>query len=245
MNVFITGGSTGIGKLLGELFVQNGGKVGVCGFQSAEEVGPLPNGFRYYRADVTDESAMRSAVDQFVSDHGVIDVMVANAGMNMPKTLIPDTVRGKQVVQVNVMGVIHSFSSVLPHFLKQKKGHFVAISSLSGLNGLPGMSYYGASKAFVSTFCESLACDLVHEGIHVTCVHPGFIATALTADNSHPMPFLLQPEQAASWIHQAIVQKKSQVFFPTVPSLFMGLLRRIPRWCYQFIMRRDLLKLRH
>jgi NADP-dependent 3-hydroxy acid dehydrogenase YdfG len=102
------------------LFVQNGGKVGGCGFQSVEEVGPLPNGFRYYRADVTDESAMRSAVDQFVSDHGVIDVLVANAGMNMPKTLIPDTVRGKQVVQVNVMGVIHSFSSALPHFLKQK-----------------------------------------------------------------------------------------------------------------------------
>jgi NAD(P)-dependent dehydrogenase (short-subunit alcohol dehydrogenase family) len=245
MNVFITGGSTGIGRSTGEFFIKNGGKVGVCGFQSHDEIGQLPEGFTYYQADVTDEDAMISAVNQFVSEHGSIDVMIANAGMNMPKTLIPDTRRGKQVTLVNVMGVIHAFSAALPHFLKAKKGHFVAISSLSGLNGLPGMSYYGASKAFVSTFCESLSVDLIHEGIDVTCVHPGFIATTLTADNQHPMPFLLKQEEAALAIYQAIITKKSQLFFPTVPALFMGTLRRVPRFIYQFIMRRDLLKLRH
>ena len=57
------------------------------------------------------------------------------------------------------------------------------INSFSGLNGLPGMGYYDASNAFVSTFCESLACDLVHEGIHAICVHPSFIETPLTAGN--------------------------------------------------------------
>jgi NADP-dependent 3-hydroxy acid dehydrogenase YdfG len=71
----------------------------------------------------------------------------------MPKTIVPDTQKGKLLTQVNVMGMIHTFSAALPHFLKQKNGHFVAISSLSGLNGLTGMSYYEASKAFVSTFC--------------------------------------------------------------------------------------------
>jgi short-subunit dehydrogenase len=244
MNIFITGGSTGIGKSIGTLFVQAGGKVGVCGFQPLDEVGPLPDGFKYYQADVTDERALVSAVNQFVADHGSIDIMIANAGLNMPKTVIPDTQKGKQVTMVNVLGVIHAFGAALPHFLKSKKGHFVAISSLSGLNGLPGMSYYGASKAFVSTFCESLAVDLIHEGIDVSCVHPGFIATTFTAANKHPMPFLLNQEKAAEAIYRAILSKKAYLYFPTVPAMFMGFLRRMPRVIYHFIMKRDLLSLR-
>ena len=96
----------------------------------------------------------------------------------------------------------------------------------------------------MSTFCESLAVDLVHEGINVTCVHPGFIATTFTAANKHPMPFLLQQDDAASAIYEAIVAKKTHLYFPTVPAMFMGLLRRIPRAIYHFIMKRDLLNLR-
>ena len=245
MRIFITGGSTGIGNSIGQLFVKSGAKVGVCGFQTPSEIGPLPSGFIYYQADVTDEVALKSAIDQFSNDQGGLDIVIANAGMNMPKTLIPDIQKGKLVTQVNVLGVVHTFSAALPHFLNQKHGHFVAISSLSGLNGLPGMSYYGASKAFVSTFCEGLAVDLHHEGINVTCVHPGFIATTFTSKNTHPMPFLLTQEKAAEIIYKAIINRKTHLYFPTVPALFMGLLRRIPRALYYPIMKRDLLKLRH
>jgi NAD(P)-dependent dehydrogenase (short-subunit alcohol dehydrogenase family) len=245
MRIFITGGATGIGKSLGEMFVSAGGKVGVCGFQNPSEFGQLPNGFTYYQADVTDEAGLKNAIDKFARDFGGIDVVVANAGINHPKTLIPDTQRGKQVTLVNVMGVINTFNAALPHFLSQKSGHFVALSSLSGLNGLPGMSYYGAGKAFVSTFCEGLATDLIHQGIHVTCVHPGFIATGLTSTNTHPMPFLMNQEAAAEKIYKAIIKRKTHLYFPTIPALFMGLLRRLPRNLYFAIMRRDLLKLRH
>lgn len=243
MRVFITGGATGIGFSLGNMFVKAGGKVGVCGFQDPSEFS-LPNGFSYFQADVTDEVALTKAINDFALEQGGVDVVIANAGMNMPKTVVPDTQLGKKLTQVNVMGVIHTFSAALPHFLKQHHGHFVGISSLSGLNGLPGMSYYGASKAFVSTFCEGLATDLHQQGIHVTCVHPGFIATAFTSKNTHPMPFLLEPEVAAEKIYQAIINRKTHLYFPSVPALFMGLLRRIPRNLYFAIMRRDLLKLR-
>jgi len=95
MNVFITGGSTGIGKTVGGFFVKADGKVGVCGFQTLNEIENLPEGFHYYQADVTNEDAMIMAVNQFVSECGSIDVMIANAGLNMLKTLIPDTKRGK------------------------------------------------------------------------------------------------------------------------------------------------------
>ena len=245
MRVFITGGATGIGNSLGQLFVKAGGQVGVCGFQSPSEIGDLPKGFSYYVADVTDEVTLKNAIDKFAQDFGGVDIVIANAGLNMPKTAIPDTQKGKQLTQVNVLGVIHTFSAALPHFLNQKHGHFVGVSSLSGLNGLPGMSYYGASKAFVSTFCEGLAVDLKEQGINVTCVHPGFIATTFVSKNTPPMPFLMNQEVAAETIYKAIINRKTHLYFPTIPAWFMGLLRRIPRSLYFVIMRRDLLKLRH
>jgi short-subunit dehydrogenase len=245
MQVFITGGSTGIGKSLGQLFVNSGAKVGVCSIQSPSEVTDLPAGFFYFQADVTKENEVKKAIDEFCLQHGSLDIVIANAGLNMAKTPVPDTKQGSAVTMVNVMGVVNTFNAALPFFLNQKHGHFVAISSLSALNGLPGMSYYGASKAFVSTFCESLAIDLKDQGINVTCVHPGFIATAFTSKNTHPMPFLLDTEMATNKIYHAIINRKSYLYFPMVPALFMGLLRRLPRSLYFSIMKRDLLKLRH
>lgn len=245
MRVFITGGSTGIGKSLGQLFVNGGAKVGVCSIQTPSEITDLPAGFSYYQADVTNEEQLKKAIDDFRQQQGGLDIVIANAGLNMAKTPIPDTKIGKAVTMVNVVGVINSFHAALPTFLNQKHGHFVAISSLSALNGLPGMSYYGASKAFVSTFCETLAIDLKEHGINVTCVHPGFIATSFTSKNTHPMPFLLDTEMATQKIYHAIINRKSHLYFPTVPALFMGLLRRLPRSLYFSIMKRDLLKLKH
>jgi short-subunit dehydrogenase len=244
MNVFITGGTSGIGLGLALHYVKQGHKVAVASFQKREELPNLPSELFYFQADVTKEDDVKKAVDQYVLDHGRIDLMVANAGLNMPKTPIPDVSKGKALTMVNVLGVVHAFNSALPHFLKQKSGHFAALSSLSGLNGLPGMSYYGASKAFVGSFCESLAVDLREYNIFVTCVYPGFIATDFTKNNTHPMPFLLSPDKAVQKIADAIQAKQEVSYFPLVPGLFMGLLRRLPRSLYFWIMRKDILKLR-
>src|SRR5690606_26161302 len=124
----------GIGLEVGKILATEGAQVGVCSFQPISEIEDLPANFHYYQADVTDESQLVQAMGDFVQKFNTIDVVYANAGMNMPKTSIPDTKLGTKVTQVNVMGVIHTFNAALPHFLKQKSGHFVAISSLSGLN---------------------------------------------------------------------------------------------------------------
>jgi short-subunit dehydrogenase len=245
MNILITGGATGIGLGLAENFYKRGHNIGILGIQSPNEVTHLNSSFFYFQVDVSNEEAMHSAVNEFVKKVGTVDMMIANAGLNMPKTIVPDTKLGKTVTMVNVVGVINAFSASLPHFLKQGSGHFAAMSSLSGLNGLPGMSYYGASKAFVGSFCESLAIDLKEKNIAVSCFYPGFIATDFTKKNQHPMPFLLTPEKAVEKIVEALLAKKEVIYFPLVPSLFMGLLRRLPRFLYYPIMRKDLLKLRH
>lgn len=241
MNIFITGGISGMGLLIGNLFKKEGHNIGVCSFQENFSV---PEGFKYYMADVTNEDAVTKAIDQFVEDFGKLDIVIANAGMNMPKTIIPNTNLGTKVTKVNVLGVVHTFNASLPHFLKQNSGHFVAISSMSALNGLPGMSYYGASKAFVASFCESLACDLKDKNIDVTYVTPGFVATDFVKNNKHKMPYLLTPDEAAKEIYNAIIKKKNSLFFPLVPYLFMNTLKMLPRNFYVKLMRKDLLKLR-
>lgn len=244
MNIFITGGISGLGLEVGKIFSQKNFRVGVCSFQEKKLIPTLPSNFFYYQADVTKQDQLHQAVKEFMNDHGVIDIMIANAGINMPKTSIPSTELGNKVIHVNVLGLSHSLSAILPTFLEHKKGHFVAISSLSALNGLPGMSYYGASKAFVGSFCESLAIDLKPYNINVTCIYPGFINTTLTKNNTHPMPFLMNTEMAANKIVQAIEDKKESLYFPFVPALFMGLLRRLPRFIYFPLMKKDLLKLK-
>jgi len=244
MNIFITGGISGLGLEIGKIFSQKNFKVGVCSFEEKKLITSLPANFFYYKADVTDQNMLHKSVKDFINEHGPIDIMIANAGINMPKTSIPNTELGNKVINVNVLGLCHSLSAVLPSFLEKKRGHFVAISSLSALNGLPGMSYYGASKAFVGSFCESLAIDLRPFNIYVTCVYPGFINTTLTKNNTHPMPFLMNTELAAKKIVKAIEDKKETLFFPFIPSLFMGLLRRLPRFIYFALMKKDLLKLK-
>jgi NAD(P)-dependent dehydrogenase (short-subunit alcohol dehydrogenase family) len=245
MNIFITGGISGIGLEVGKLLAQEGAQIGVCSFQPKSEIQNLPANFHYYQADVTVEEQVIQAIDAFVNTFGVLDVVYANAGLNMPKTAIPDTKLGTKVTKVNVLGVINTFNAALPHFLQQKSGHFVAISSLSGLNGLPGMSYYGASKAFVTHFCESLALDLKDYNIDVTCITPGFVKTEFTKNNKNPMPFLMTVDFVAQKIVEAIKSKKEFVAFPFVPFTVMSLISKLPKALYYPIMRRDLFKLRY
>jgi short-subunit dehydrogenase len=245
MNIFITGGTTGIGLLVGKKFIEEGYNVAVCSFQKKEEIKDLPNGFHYYQADVTDENALETAMKEFAQKVGTLDIVFANAGLNMPKTAIPDTKLGKKVTMVNVVGVVNTFNAALPIFLNQNSGHFVAMASLSALNGLPGMSYYGASKAFVIQFCESLSLDLKDKNIDVTCITPGFVATDFTKNNKNPMPFLMSAETTANKIVGAIKQKREFVAFPKIPYLTMSLLGSLPKKLYYPIMRRDLFNLRY
>jgi short-subunit dehydrogenase len=107
------------------------------------------------------------------------------------------------------------------------------------------MSYYGASKAFVTHFCESLALDLKDYNIAVTCITPGFVKTEFTKNNKNPMPFLMTVDFVAKKIVDAIKSKKEFVAFPFVPFTVMSLISKLPKALYYPIMRRDLFNLRY
>lgn len=243
--VFITGATSGMGLLLAQRYLQAGAAVGTCSFEHKDRVAAsLPEGLDYSQADVTDAEATREAIEGFARRVGGLDVLVANAGISMPKAAFPDFDRGRQVIAVNLQGTLNSFQPAMEIMREQGAGQLVALGSVSGITGMPGMAFYGASKAAVMQFCESLAVDLKPYGIDVTVVAPGFVATPLTENNPHKMPFLMTSEQAVARIYKAIEKRRLRVVFPLPMALLAGLLYHLPRGLYVRLMRLDLIGLK-
>jgi short-subunit dehydrogenase len=104
----------------------------------------------------------------------------------------------------------------------------VAISSLAAYKGLPGSAGYSATKAAVKTYCEGLRLELRNRGVAVTCVCPGFVKSEMTAGKSHPMPLLLETEDAAKRIVRALRGRPAVYNFPWQMALLMKLVRWLP-----------------
>lgn len=242
-HVFITGGTSGLGLELARHYMNKGARVGTCSFETIEQLPEnFPDNLKYYQADVTDQEAVARAIGDF-SQAG-LDLVIANAGISMPKASIPDFQRGRKLIEINVLGVLNTFEPALKVMVPQKSGQLVALGSIAGLNGLPGTAIYGASKAAVIQMCESFEIDLSEYNISVTTVAPGFIKTPLTEANQHKMPFLMTPEFAIQKIVYAIEKKKGLYIFPLPLMIMARLLSLMPRSWYKRFMKADYLHLR-
>lgn len=239
-SVFITGGTTGMGLELAKIYLAAGWKVGVCGRDPLKFKAGFPyenSDLHYYSVDVTDRVALQQAIANFSYSIG-LDLLIACAGISFPhKTRIPDFERSYQMVHVNLLGVMYAFEAALKVMLPKNKGQLVAISSIAGFNGLPGVSAYSATKSAVTKYCESLNLDLADLGITVTSIHPGFVDTPLTRVNPHPMPFKLSAAEAAKKIARAIEKKRMHYSFPFIFSLVVKFLSLLPRTWYKRLMR--------
>ena len=241
MNIFITGGLTGMGFEVAKLYHREGHKIGISSFQPFEEIkDSLLEGMEYFQADVRDKERMEIVVNEFYSKNGSLDIIYANAGINHPKLAIPDWNRCLEVIDINIKGVINTVAPAIEIMKAQKSGQIVTIASISAYAGLPGMSVYGSTKAFIRSFSESLSIDLKEYGIDVTMVAPGFVLTPLTKSNQHKMPFLITQDKAAREIKKAIDKHKSVHIFP-MPMIFIAkFLYYLPRVLYRGIMGFDL-----
>lgn len=242
-NVFITGGTSGLGLEVAKLYLKEGHNVAVCSFEEeAVARKNIPAEFDFYQADVTDTKRMNEVVYEFKKKVGRLDVVIANAGITMSKTRIPDFERGRRVINTNVNGVLNTFEPAVNIMKDQKSGQLVALSSLAGtIGGLPGMSIYCASKSAVYSLCEGLEIDLAAYGIKVTAIAPGFITTPMTAHHQHKRPFLLSQEKAGELMFNAVEDKKGLYLFPYPMMIVSGILRRLPRGFYKWIMKKDML----
>ena len=239
MNIFITGGTTGIGLELAKSYLKDGHRVAICGRHREKlEKNYLEDNknLSFYELDVTERENVKKCVDDFAAGGG-IDLMVANAGIPMGrKSAEIDFDKINLVLDINLAGVIHSFEAALKHMKQQKSGQLVGISSVAGYNGMPGTAIYSATKGAVMLFCESLAIDLRSEGIAVTYISPGFIRSPLSVLNKHPMPFIMEAGAGVRKIKKAIKSKKVGYAFPLPMYLIVKFFRALPRGLYVWIM---------
>ena len=238
MNIFITGGTTGIGLALAKLYLEEGHRVGVCARNLEKFPTEIRNKYKLlkcYQVDVVNRDELRAAVIDF--SNGNLDMIIANAGRSVGvKSKTPQFSVACEIIDINVKGVLNTFEIALELMLPKKKGHLVATASVAGFVGLPGAGAYSASKAAVLKLCESYSLDLKNSGIDVTAIAPGFIDTPLTQKNNHKMPFLMSSEKAAKLIKVALEKKKVLYIFPLRMKIIVALLDKMPRSWYRALM---------
>jgi short-subunit dehydrogenase len=218
---FITGASSGIGSALARRLASAGIEVALAARRAealealASEIRSAGGAARTYPLDVADVEDATRTIERADDEMEGLDLVIANAGVGKERWAGKLTwSRVGPTIDVNVRGAAATLTAVLPRMAKRKRGHLVGISSLAGHRGLPRQAAYCASKAFLSTFLESLRVDLASVDVAVTDVQPGFVRTPMIEHNPFPMPFVVEADVAAATIHRAIERRDAVCAFP-------------------------------
>ena len=174
---FITGCSTGFGRLLAEQLLASGVNV-VATARKVDQLSDFttryPENVKILSLDVTSQSSVDDAVEDALAQFGRIDVLVNNAGYGLVGAVEEATESEfRPMFETNVFGLIRVTKAVIPHLRKQCSGTVVNISSIGGLVGGPGWGYYNATKFAVEGLTQALAAELAPLGVHVMAVEPG------------------------------------------------------------------------
>jgi len=236
--VWLVGASSGIGLACAQALHAAGAQVCV----SARQVNLLQDfvnthpGAVALPLDVTDALALSQAAATLWADGG-LDMVVYCAGYYTAQTAAAYDLQSMQThLSVNYSGALLMLDAVLPRLLAQGRGHISLVSSVAGFTGLPNSLAYGPTKAALTHLAEVLYLDLHQRGIGVSVVHPGFVATPLTAQNNFHMPALISPDEAAHAMLQGWREGEFDIHFPKRFTLFLKLLRLLPyRWYFLLV----------
>lgn len=227
--IWITGASSGIGKALAiELSHQNAKLI--ISSRKKEDLEMVKKACKHADAvkcitlDLESYQNMQAKANDAIAAFGKIDVLVNNGGISQ-RSFAKDTAIAvdKRIMDINYLGTVALTKAILPHFVKNKSGHFVVTTSIVGKIGTPLRSSYAASKHALHGFFDSLRAEHHKDNIAVTLVCPGFVHTnisknALTGDGT-PQEKLdkatangIEPKHFARVMAKAIKRKKDEVY---------------------------------
>jgi 3-oxoacyl-[acyl-carrier protein] reductase len=186
--VLITGGSRGIGKAIVLEFAKLGANVVINYVSSsqkandlAKEVETLDAKALVVQADVSNFEDSQRLVEETIKEFGKIDVLINNSGITRDNLMLRMSEEDfDKVINVNLKGTWNMCKNVTRHFLKNREGSIINITSVVGLTGNAGQANYVSSKAAVIGLTKTLAKEFGSRGVRVNAVAPGFIETEMT-----------------------------------------------------------------
>ncbi len=231
--IWITGASSGLGRSLALQLADQGNRVIASARNQAEldKLAAQNTNIVALPCDITDEEAMEALRPLLVEISPTLDQVILNAGnceyLDFPD---PDWSAVRRVMEVNFFGTLNCVKLALPLLRKSNsdRPHVVAVVSQVTAAPFPRAEAYGASKAAMRYFFDSLRMDLAADDIDVTVVNPGFVDTPLTRKNDFPMPFLMQVDEAAERIVKNIAARPRQYSFPLRLSALLSLSKILP-----------------
>lgn len=245
--LWITGAGKGIGRAVALAYARQGWTVAASARTESDLINlrdeavrdDLTGRIAPFVNDVTDHDAVKQCFKRIEAELGPLDQIIFNAGTHQPNDPHAFSVAPfRTLMEVNYMGAINGLAAVLPTLIDRKSGHVAVVSSVAGYRGLPNASAYGATKAALINMCESLRLQLDRTGVTISVINPGFVRTPLTDKNEFPMPFLMEPEDAAAAIFAGMARRRFEIAFPTPFVMILKTLQMLPYGAYFWLVRK-------
>ncbi|PQA95548.1 3-oxoacyl-ACP reductase [Chryseobacterium shigense] len=241
MNVFIAGGTSGIGYALARHYLEKGYTVGICGRNPAKISENNFEKLKAFQADVCDMDSIATAVHSFLNDRENLDLFINCAGS------YAEDVAGKisyeeaeEMLQTNILGTVNCFETARKLMKGQKKGSIAVIASVSGILDYENSSLYTKTKRSVIQISDAYRRALKPFGISVTAIAPGYVDTEklrqLNHNDLHKKPFLTDVQTAVNIISKAIENQEKLVIFPAKMKWMMKSLSLLPSFLLNTIM---------
>ena len=229
---WIVGASEGLGLALAKKMSEAGASLVLTARNEArlkEIAASLPNKAEVLHLDITNLAAVKKSAKILKN----LDGFVFLAGAYWPMYAQEwDIGKVTKMVNVNLIGALHTLEVILPMFIEKNRGHLVFTGSLAGYRGLPAALGYGSSKAAIANLSETLRYDLKETSIKVQLINPGFIKTRLTDKNKFKMPQIMAPEDAAEKMFSNMNKNNFSSSFPAPFSWLFRVSRILPDSIY-------------
>ncbi len=219
--VVITGASSGIGRAAAVKIAAAGG-VPILVARSRDKLEEVQKEIEsrggtahVYTADLSDNDSIDAAVEQILSDHAAVDMLVNNAGRSIRRSVMLSIDRFhdyERTVKLNYLGTIKLILALLPHMKERRFGHIVNVSSIGVQTNPPRFSAYVASKAALDAFTRVVSSETIGDNITFTTIHMPLVRTPMIAPTKLYDSFpTISPDEAADLICEAIRSKPKQI----------------------------------